>query len=204
MLIACGLVVNRYNAMIYEALSTLKEPNGSDSGAIANFIESQLFLDHTFLQKSFDLFTVSDNMSKLYQRHEVPQNFKRVLSSRLRRLVLQENSKSSLFVHLLRVAQNCYKIKRDAVLDTKTPAAIQKDQRPRPVPSIGYLGDTVEEAAISAAYKIAEAENKSFVAAESVKEAERVSTMAEDMESLLQFAVECFDQSARGEILLMA
>ncbi|KAL0346716.1 UNVERIFIED_CONTAM: Telomere repeat-binding factor 4 [Sesamum calycinum] len=158
----------KYNAMIYEALSTLKEPNGSDSGAIANFIE---------------------------QRHEVPQNFKRVLSSRLRRLVLQDK---------LEKVQNCYKIKRDAVLDTKTPAARQKDSRPRPVPSIGYLGDTVEEAAISAAYKIAEAENKSFVAAESVKEAERVSTMAEDMESLLQFAVECFDQSARGEILLMA
>lgn len=29
----------RYNAMIYEALLTLKEPNGSDSSTIANFIE---------------------------------------------------------------------------------------------------------------------------------------------------------------------
>ncbi|KAI3443609.1 hypothetical protein Pfo_000274 [Paulownia fortunei] len=158
----------KYNAMIYEALSTLKEPNGSDSGAIANFIE---------------------------QRHEVPQNFKRVLSSRLRRLVLQDK---------LEKVQNCYKIKKDALLDTKSPTARQKDSQPRPVQSIGYLGDTVEEAAVCAAYKIAEAENKSFVAAESVKEAERVSSMAEDMESLLQFAIDCFDQSARGEILLVA
>ncbi|PIN22959.1 hypothetical protein CDL12_04311 [Handroanthus impetiginosus] len=159
----------KYNAMIYEALSSLKEPNGSDSGSIANFIE---------------------------QKHEVPQNFKRVLSSRLRRLVQQDK---------LEKVQNCYKIKKGALADTKTPAARQKDQpQPRPVHSIGYLGDTVEEAAVSAAYKIAEAENKSFVAAESVKEAERVSAMAEDMESLLQFAIDCFEQSAYGEILLMA
>ncbi|KAI3447163.1 hypothetical protein Pfo_003828 [Paulownia fortunei] len=149
----------KYNAMIYEALSTLKEPNGSDSSAIATFIE---------------------------QRQEVPQNFKRVLSSRLRRLVQQDK---------LEKVQNCYRIKRDVLLDTKSPAMRHKDSRPRQVLSIGYLGDTVEEAAVSAAYKIAEAENKSFVAAEAVKEAERVSTMAEDMESLLQFATDCFDQS---------
>ncbi|KAK4391821.1 Telomere repeat-binding factor 4 [Sesamum angolense] len=157
-----------YNAMIFEALSALKEPNGSDSSAIATFIE---------------------------QRQEVPQNFKRVLTSRLRRLVQQNK---------LEKVQNCYRLKRDSHVDAKSPAMRQTDARPRQVQSIGYLGDTVEDAAISAAYKIAEAENKSFVAAEAVKEAERVSTMAEDMESLLQFATDCFDQSARGEIVLMA
>lgn len=91
--------------------------------------------------------------------------------------------------------QNCYKIKSKAQLDTRNATTRQKDLQPRQFQSIGYLGDTVEEAAVSAAYKIAEAENKSFVAAEAVKEAERVSTMAEDMESLLQFATDCFDQS---------
>ncbi|KAL2229115.1 UNVERIFIED_CONTAM: Single myb histone 4 [Sesamum indicum] len=130
----------KYNAMIFEALSALKEPNGSDSSAIATFIE----------------------------------------------------------------VQNCYRLKRDSQVDAKSPAMRQTDTRPRQVQSIGYLGDTVEDAAISAAYKIAEAENKSFVAAEAVKEAERVSTMAEDMESLLQFATDCVYQSAHGEIVLMA
>ncbi|XP_057768245.1 telomere repeat-binding factor 4-like isoform X2 [Salvia miltiorrhiza] len=159
----------KYNAMIFEALSTLKEPNGSDSGAIATYIE---------------------------QRQEVPQNFKRALSSRLRRLVQQDK---------LEKVQNCYRIKNKAQLDTRIPITRPKElQPPRQVQSIGYLGNTVEEAAVSAAYKIAEAENKSFVAAEAVKEAERVSMMAEDMESLLQFASDCFDQSARGEIILMA
>ncbi|KAL2479210.1 Telomere repeat-binding factor 5 [Forsythia ovata] len=163
-----GNNASKYNSMIYEALSTLKEPNGSDSSALANFIE---------------------------QRHEVPQNFKRLLSSRLRRLVQQDK---------LEKIQNCYRIKRDSLADTKTPTTGQKDFRPRQAQSIGYLGDTVEEAAVAAAYKIAEAENKSFVAAEAVKEAERVSGMAEDMNSLLQFALDVFEQSSSGEILLMA
>lgn len=52
----------------------------------------------------------------------------------------------------------------------------------------------MEEAAVAAAYRIAEAENKSFVAAEAVKEAERVSKMAEDTDSLLQLAKEIFEK----------
>ncbi|XP_042060377.1 telomere repeat-binding factor 4-like [Salvia splendens] len=160
-----GNNASKYNSMIFEALSTLQEPNGSDSGAIATYIE---------------------------QRQEVPQNFKRALSSRLRRLVQQDK--------LEKVQNNCYKIKSKTQLDTRIPIARPKELHQ----SIGYLGNTVEEAAVCAAYEIAEAENKSFVAAEAVKEAERVSMMAEDMESLLQFATDCHDQSMRGEIVLMA
>ncbi|XP_057967728.1 telomere repeat-binding factor 4-like isoform X2 [Malania oleifera] len=58
-----GKNVPKYNAMIFEALSTLKDPNGSDTSAIVGYIE---------------------------QRHEVPQNFRRLLSSRLRRLVASD------------------------------------------------------------------------------------------------------------------
>lgn len=158
----------KYNTLIFEALSTHKEPNGLDASAIAAYIE---------------------------QRHDVQQNFKRWLSSRLRRLVQQDK---------LEKVQNCYRIKRDPQSDPRNLLARQKESRPRQVQGIGDLGDTIEEASVGAAYRIAEAENKSFVAAESVKEAERVSTMAEDMESLLQFASYCFDQSACGEIVLTA
>ncbi|KAH6761678.1 hypothetical protein C2S52_019111 [Perilla frutescens var. hirtella] len=157
----------KYNAIIFEALSTLKEPNGSDSSAIATYIE---------------------------QRQEVPQNFKRALSSRLRRLVQQDK---------LEKVQNCYRIKSKPQLDTRSPMIRQNEPQPRQVQSIGYLGNTVEEAAVSAAYKIAEAENKSFVAAEAVKEAERVSTMAENMESFLQFATDCFDQSISRKLCFL-
>lgn len=62
--------------------------------------------------------------------------------------------------------------------------------------STGHVnsGDTIEEAAIAAAYRIAEAENKSYVASEAVKEAERVSKMAEDSEAVLQLAKEIFER----------
>ena len=49
-----------------------------------------------------------------------------------------------------------------------------------------HLGGTLEDAAVAAAYKVAEAENKSFVAAEAVKELERVTKTAEEAEASLQ------------------
>ncbi|XP_042047367.1 telomere repeat-binding factor 4-like [Salvia splendens] len=167
-----GIGAAKCTAMIFEALSTLNDLKGSDSSAIASFIE---------------------------KRYEVPHNFRRSLTSRLRTLVQQDK---------LEKVNNYYKIKNSAALDTKPPAPApvprQRDVQPRPIQSIGNLADTVEEAAASAAYKIAEAENKSFVAAESVKESERVDRMAEEMESLLQFAMDCYEQSSRSDILLIS
>lgn len=165
-----GKSAPRYNAMIFEALSSLKEPNGSDTSTIVSFIE---------------------------QRHEVPQNFRRLLSSRLRRLVAQDK---------LEKVQNCYKIKRDPSFGTKTPTPKQKDIRPRQSQSTDYVAsiETVEEAAVAAAYKVAEAENKSFVAAEAVKEAERVAKMAEESEAMLQFTLEILEKCSRGEVVYIA
>ncbi|KAF4357105.1 hypothetical protein F8388_002310 [Cannabis sativa] len=159
-----------YNTMIFEALSTLKEPNGSDTSAIVSYIE---------------------------QRHEVPQNFRRLLSTRLRRLVSQDK---------LEKVQNCYKVKSnvDASFGTKTPA-LKAENQPRPLQTTVYrtTTDVVDEAG-NAAYKIAEAENKSFVAAEAVKEADRISEMAEDTESLLQLAKEIFEKCSQGECVYTA
>ncbi|CAK9171892.1 unnamed protein product [Ilex paraguariensis] len=159
----------QYNTLIFEALSTIKDSNGTDIDAIVGFIE---------------------------QRHDVPQNFRRLLSLRLRRLVLQGK---------LEKVHNCYKIK-DAELGTKTPTPKQNDVRPRPSQNSRVIiaSETVEDAAMTAAYKIAEAENKSFVAAEAVKEAERVSRMAEDTEAVLQIVKEIYEQCSRGESILWA
>ncbi|GMI82150.1 hypothetical protein like AT1G17520 [Hibiscus trionum] len=153
----------RYNTMVFEALSTIKDANGSDISAIVSYIE---------------------------QRHEVPPNFRRLLSSRLRRLVSQGK---------LEKVQNCYKIKEDTLMGAETPTPKQKDIRLRQ-----NSGEMVEEAAITAAYKVAEAENKSFLAAEAVKEAERVSKMAEDTDSMLQLVKEIYEQCSRGETVLLA
>lgn len=92
--------------------------------------------------------------------------------------------------------QNCYRIKRDPSFGIKTPTPKQKDIRPRQSQTTDYVAsiETVEEAAVAAAYKVADAENKSFVAAEAVKEAERVAKMAEETETLLQLAIEMFER----------
>ncbi|KAK4774626.1 hypothetical protein SAY86_009561 [Trapa natans] len=164
----------RYNEMILEALAALKELNGSDIGAIFNYIE---------------------------RRHEVPQNFRKLLSSRLRRLVAQDK---------LEKVQNGYKLKEETSSGVKALPLLEKDVQHRQfqpfattTPNIKF-GETVEEAAIAAAYKIAEAENKTFVAAEAVKEAERVSKMAEDADSMLLLAREILDRCMRDEHVLVA
>ncbi|KAL3332354.1 hypothetical protein AABB24_032774 [Solanum stoloniferum] len=163
-----GKTASKYNQMIYDALSSLKEPNGSDTSTLVNFIE---------------------------QRHEVPQNFRRLLSSRLRRLVQQDK---------LEKIENSYRIKQEVLEKTKTAATPkQKHVGPRQFPNNAYLGDTAEEAAITAAYKVAEAENKSFVAAEAAKEAERVSKMEEDSDNSLQIYKDLFDKCSHGEIVLL-
>lgn len=73
---------------------------------------------------------------------------------------------------------------------------LKQDIQPRQLQSIDHstTGDTVEEAAEAAANKIAEAENKSFVAAEAVKEAERITKMAEETDSMLQLAKDIFEK----------
>ncbi|KAL0463809.1 UNVERIFIED_CONTAM: Telomere repeat-binding factor 4 [Sesamum latifolium] len=124
--------VPKYNAMILEALSSIKDRNGSDFGAIMRFIE---------------------------KKYEVQQSFRRLLSSKLRRLVLQGTLEKAI---------------------TKSRLTIS--------------AETVEDAAKIAADKIAEAENKSFVAAEAFKESETVSRMAEDADALLMHLKEVLEQ----------
>lgn len=91
--------------------------------------------------------------------------------------------------------QNCYKIK-DATLETEITTPKQKDVLPRPVPNsaVKVSCETMEEAVRIAAYKIADAEEKSFLAAEAVDNAERLSKMAEDAESMLQLFKEIYEQ----------
>ncbi|XP_010910098.1 single myb histone 4 [Elaeis guineensis] len=161
----------RYTAMIIEALMEMQEPHGSEIGAIFSFIE---------------------------QQHNVPQNFRRLLSSKLRRLVAQNK---------IEKVQKGYRLK-DSSFATKTPTPKQKDpvnrlKLPQNSGSCNAI-NLIEDAAITAAYKIADAEAKSFLASEAMKEAEKISKMAEETDSLLLLAKEIFERCARGEIMTMA
>lgn len=92
--------------------------------------------------------------------------------------------------------QKCiYRIK-DVPMGTRTPSPKKKEVRTRPTQSItlNMYSKTLLDAAMYAAYRIAEAENKSFLAAEAVKEAERVSKLSEVADSMLQFVTEIHEQ----------
>ncbi|XP_031399943.1 telomere repeat-binding factor 4-like isoform X3 [Punica granatum] len=160
----------RYNELIIETLSTITDSNGADIGTILSYIEERL---------------------------EVPPNFRRLLGSRLRRLVLQGK---------LEKVQNNYRVNRDVTVGTNPPTPKQKDVKPRPIqaPSVLPSHETMQEAAMAAAYKVAEAENKAFLASEAVKEAERVSKMADDTDAMLQLVKEICEQCSRGEFILLA
>lgn len=156
------------NTLIFDALSSPKGPNGSDIGAIVSFIE---------------------------QRQEVPPNFKRLLSSKLRRLVSQGK---------LEKVEKYYKISRQAPLGTKTSVPEQKVVRSLPSQQLALSShETMKEVAMAAAYNVVEAENKSFLAAEAVKEAERVSKMADDAVMTLQLVQEIYEQCLQGEFVIM-
>ncbi|KAL5728709.1 hypothetical protein ACHQM5_001759 [Ranunculus cassubicifolius] len=164
----------RYNSMIIDALESMKDPNGSDASSILGFIE---------------------------QKHDVPQTFKRSLGSKLRRLLNQNK---------IEKVQNGYKVKNEgASLGKKasTSVQMQKDEQNQSqvqTSVVKTLLSEIEEAAKTAAYRLADAENKAFMASEAVKEAERFATLAENSDSVLQLAKEIFERCSRGEIVLMA
>jgi len=98
--------------------------------------------------------------------------------------------------------QNCYKIKKDVSSGTKSPPPKPKDVRPlqlqpqrQPPTSVFTASNaTVKEAADTAAYRVADAESKSYLAAEAIKEAEKISLLVEHSDSMLQLAKDIYEQ----------
>ncbi|KAJ0229002.1 Telomere repeat-binding factor 5 [Hirschfeldia incana] len=167
----------RYDAMIFEAISELGDANGSDVGSIFSFIEP---------------------------RHDVPPTFRRVLSSRLRRLAAQGKlSKVSNSKPLL----NFYKLP-DGTTRTTTPTPRLKETNVKPrqsysqPPSVSQ--QMIDEAAITAACKVVEAENNINVAKVAVEELEKTTKLADEADLLLELAKEMHEQCCRGEVVVLA
>ncbi|KAJ6803149.1 single myb histone 4-like [Iris pallida] len=129
------------------------------------------------------------------QRQEVPPNFRRLLGQKLRRLIHQNQ---------IEKVENSYRLK-DPAFATKTPTPKQKDPSTRPsqnsAPPKGV--DTLEEASKSAAYKIADAEAKAYLASEAFKEAEKISKMSEEADSMCVLLEEIFQKCSLGEIVVL-
>ncbi|GAB2225165.1 hypothetical protein Drorol1_Dr00005953 [Drosera rotundifolia] len=158
----------RYLPLVYEALSS-NEPYGMDLTGLMNYIE---------------------------KRMEVPQNFRKQLGAKLRRLIGQDK---------LEKVENLYRIKSNFIPERPTLSTNDMQlANPQSFPEESNLSESLEAAARDAAYKIADAESKSYMAAEAVREAERIARMAEESDSILQFAEDIFNRCACGEVVLLA
>ncbi|CAA7056613.1 unnamed protein product [Microthlaspi erraticum] len=171
---SCNIVFDsknapRYDGMIFEALSALPDAEGSDVTAIYNFIEQQ--------------------------RHEVPINFRRVLSSRLRRLAAQKK---------LVKTQNFYKM-NDYSLVARTLVARPKDINVKPrqtniqKPSVSET--KVVESSATAAFKLAEADFIENGLHEASVEEQRVIELNKAAEVMLEMAIGLHERCSQGGLV---
>ncbi|KAL9311546.1 Telomere repeat-binding factor 5 [Arabidopsis thaliana] len=165
----------RYDGVIFEALSALADGNGSDVSSIYHFIEQP--------------------------RHEVPPNFRRILSTRLRRLAAQSKlEKVSTF------KSNFYKIPDPSGTKIGVPKPKETHTKLRQAnnQTSADSQQMIEEAAITAACKVVEAENKIDVAKLAAEEFEKMTKIAEENRKLLVIATEMHELCSCGETMLLA
>ncbi|CAN1148024.1 Telomere repeat-binding factor 5 [Linum perenne] len=154
-------ISSKYDPMIFEAITALNcnETTIVDTSAIIGFIE---------------------------QRHELPHNGRKQVTSRLRRLVITEKVEK---------VQNSYRFKESKPSVGKAASPKNEVQQPKELQRFGNANpiETLEEEALADAYRIVEAENKAFLAYEAVKEMERLSILREETESILSISQQIYD-----------
>lgn len=167
-----GKTPPKYGVMIFEALSQLNEPNGSEIAAIFRFIE---------------------------ERYTVQPTFRRFLAAKLRRLA---DSNKIIKIDKSYRLPDSFATRTPAPIKAsaskqKDPAKASKVSK-----TIGLFtaSSPALEAAMAAAVKVADAEAKAHDAHDQMMEAERILKMAEDTESLLIIADEIYERCLRGEI----
>lgn len=166
----------RYDGMILEALTIMQDPNGIDIATIASFME---------------------------ERHELPPNFRRVLSTKLRRLVAQEK--------VIKI-RNSYKLKDMAstadVASEVLGSAIPMDNSMQYSSAFSNTIDTfsvdrVNEASMAAAMKVADAEAVSAMADKAAEESELAAMLAEESDMIFEAASVVFEQLLQDGVIVL-
>lgn len=126
--------------------------------------------------------------SFMEERHQLPPSFRRTLGSKLKRLVSQEK--------IIKI-RNSYKLKdmaelRAAVSGPRNPtdAAMRLCYTAMDAVSV----ETINQASMAAAMKMAEAEAMAAAAKEAAREAEYVARLAEEADMFLEAASAVFEQ----------
>ncbi|KAF2588039.1 hypothetical protein F2Q70_00041572, partial [Brassica cretica] len=169
----------RYDGMIFEALSALTDPSGSDVTTIFNFIEEK--------------------------KHEVPPTFKRVLGSRLRRLAAQGKIEK---VNQIRAGtQNFYRMNGTSFSGMRAPVVARPKEvnvKPRQTNSQRVLTVSqrkVDQASGTAAFKLAEVEKNLELVKRAAEHKERMIKLAEQAEIILLLAEELHEACSQGKIV---
>lgn len=107
----------------------------------------------------------------------------------------------SYFFHSYQMqVQDGYKIRKETPSGAKIPTPKPKDIGPRPLQNSVLIAKNLKDISDTAAYKVADAENKSFLAAEAIKEAERILKITEDTETILQLMKDIHEQCNKTNI----
>nr|KAJ0211609.1 hypothetical protein LSAT_V11C400194560 [Lactuca sativa] len=148
-----------YEKLILEALSSIGDPNGSDTNAILSFIE-----------KNFP----------------VPENFERSVTSMLRRLVL--TGKLEMVDNNFKYKGASYGAKTFKRDDSKNDKVDDEKQEAPDAPDSPIATETLEDAAFYAARLVSRAENVEQQAIEAVQKSDRIEKMVEESMAMLQLA----------------
>ncbi|AAD25607.1 Hypothetical protein [Arabidopsis thaliana] len=193
--------------MVFEAVSTINDENGSNLKEILRFIE----VKRIYTLKSFG-------------QHEVPQNFKKLLSYSLGILVSQDK---------LKKVRNRYKISVTKAIKPTLTLRPKDSTKPPELPSTSVIltsketheidpaanreaegmnelakennvldrykiseleNKVLEVAPEVVAMKLAESDNKRLIAAEAVEEEERMHKLVEESHTMLQLCLEIHQQ----------
>ncbi|CAN1343006.1 Telomere repeat-binding factor 2 [Linum perenne] len=174
---------SRLGSLILEAITTLREPSGSDRASIAMYIEEKKLLAVPNLRKllagKLKLLTASGKLVKVKHRYIIAPP-----SS-----TISEGKKSSPLLHV------DGKQKNTSNLDDISNRILTKSQVEQEI--LRIQGMTAEEAAAAAAKAVAEAEVAIAEAEEAAREAERAEAEAEACQVFAEAAKKAYRFRAR-------
>ncbi|XP_050367066.1 LOW QUALITY PROTEIN: telomere repeat-binding factor 2 [Argentina anserina] len=165
--------IARLDHLIYEAITNLKEPRGSDKNAITTYIEDQYWAPSNLsklLALKLKHMTVNGKLVKVKHRYRIPQSSANSEKRRSSSTLLSEG-----------------KQKDSTRVDKKVLSILSKSQVDAELTMIRSM--TAQEAAAAAAQAVAEAEAAIAAAEEAAREAEAAEAEAEAAQVFAKAAV---------------
>ncbi|KAG0467814.1 hypothetical protein HPP92_017142 [Vanilla planifolia] len=175
--------VSKIEHLIFEAISNLNEPSGSNKSAITMYIEDQYFSPPNLkkiLSLKLKALTASGKLMKVKRRYRMPPSSapSEPRSSKPKLLLLEGRQKEP------------------SKIDRKDVKVLSKPQIDAELARMRHM--TAEEAAVAAARAVAEAEKAMAEAEKAAKEAEAAEADAEAAEAFAEAALKTLQKKAKS------